>query len=94
MIDTGATLVAIPQKLADKLQLQGRYSIQIRTAAGESSGSLTRIQELNFGGFTLHDVRVVIVPGGDDDTILLGVNILSQFKLLQQDKHLVIEAKP
>ncbi len=35
MVDTGATLVAIPQEIADKIGLVGRYPINISTANGE-----------------------------------------------------------
>ncbi|STX37678.1 retropepsin-like aspartic protease family protein [Legionella feeleii] len=91
ILDTGATLVAIPQGLATKLQLQGRYPISIQTASGEVTGTLTRLKQLSFARFTLNNVKAVIVPGSDDDTILLGMNVLSQFNLSQQDKQLIIK---
>ncbi|MCC5014174.1 MULTISPECIES: retropepsin-like aspartic protease family protein [Legionella] len=91
ILDTGATLVAIPQWLAAKLQLQGRYPISIQTASGEVTGTLTRLKQLSFAKFTLNNVKAVIVPGSDDDTILLGMNVLSQFNLSQQDKQLIIK---
>ncbi|WP_232220421.1 retropepsin-like aspartic protease family protein [Legionella tunisiensis] len=91
ILDTGATLVAVPQWLATKLQLQGRYPISIQTASGEVTGTLTRLKQLSFAEFTLNNVKAVIVPGSDDDTILLGMNVLSRFNLLQQDKRLIIK---
>lgn len=93
MIDTGATIVALPEKLAEQMQLQGRYPIQISTANGEVTGSLTRLKLLSFADFTLHDVKAVIIPGSDDEVVLLGMNVLSQFNWLQEGKHLIIENK-
>lgn len=91
MVDTGATLVAIPQKLATQLKLQGRYAVSIDTASGQVTGSLTRLKQLGFAGFTLNDIKAVIVPGSDDNTVLLGMNVLSKFNLSQESKRLVIK---
>ncbi|WP_043874162.1 retropepsin-like aspartic protease family protein [Legionella massiliensis] len=91
LVDTGASLVAIPQKLAEQLNLQGRYEMTVSTASGEVTGSLTRLNQLSFGGFNLTDVKAVIVPGSDDDTILLGMNVLSQFNLSQEKQRLIIK---
>jgi aspartyl protease family protein len=90
LLDTGATLVAIPQNIADRLHISGRYPVTISTANGEVTGSLTRIQELSFGGFNLGNVKAVIIPASDD-TVLLGMNVLSQFNIMQQDKRLVLK---
>lgn len=91
ILDTGATLVAIPEKLASEMQLQGRYPVSIKTASGKVTGTLTRLNQLSFAEFTLNNIKAVIVPGSDDDTILLGMNVLSQFNLSQQDKRLIIK---
>ena len=91
LIDTGATLVAIPQNIADRLHIIGRYPITMSTANGEVTGSLTRLQQLSFGEFVLNDVKAVIIPGNDDGVVLLGMNVLSQFNLEQQDKKLLLK---
>ncbi|MBA2652674.1 MAG: retroviral-like aspartic protease family protein [Tatlockia sp.] len=91
LIDTGASLIAIPQKLAKQLKLSGRYNVSIQTASGEVTGSLTRLQELSFAEFTIKDVKAVIIPGSDDEMVLLGMNVLSKFNLLQQNKQLIIQ---
>lgn len=90
IVDTGASLVAIPQTLAKELNLQGRYQVNLQTAGGEVTGSLTRLQQLSFAGFTLYNVKAVIVPS-EGELVLLGMNVLSQFNLSQQDKRLVIK---
>lgn len=91
LVDTGATLVAIPQNVAEQLQITGRYPVTISTANGEVTGSLTRLKKLSFGEFTLNDVKAVIIPGSDDDVVLLGMNVLSQFNIEQQNKNLVLK---
>nr|WP_133133691.1 retropepsin-like aspartic protease [Legionella sp. PL877] len=90
MLDTGATLVAVPQGVAEKMRLRGRYSVTMETASGKVTGSLARAEELSFAGFTLRNVKVVIVPGADERLILLGMNVLSQFELSQKDKRLIL----
>lgn len=91
LVDTGASLVALPEKLAEKLNISGRYPVTIETANGEVTGSLTRLDKLSFGEFKLEDVKAVIIPGAEDDTILLGMNVLSRFHIVQQDKKLIIK---
>lgn len=90
LVDTGATFVAIPQNIAEKLHISGRYPVTISTANGEVTGSLTRVQQLSFGEFTLNDVKAVIIPV-DDDTVLLGMNVLSKFNMIQQDERLIFK---
>lgn len=87
MLDTGATFVAVSQTLAEQLQLEARYPITLRTASGEVQGELTRLKKLTFADFILYDVKAVIIPGSDN-TVLLGMNVLSQFNLSQQDGQL------
>lgn len=91
LIDTGATLVAIPDGLALKLNLKRRYAVTITTANGEVTGSLTRVAKLRFGNFTLYNVKAIIVPANEDNIVLLGMNVLSQFKLSQEAKRLIIK---
>jgi len=91
LIDTGATSVAIPQQLAERMHLVGRYPITIVTANGEVTGSLTRVDELSFGEFILRDVKAVIIPSRRDDEVLLGMNVLAQFNITQQDRRLILK---
>lgn len=91
IIDTGATLVAIPENVAEKLGLRRLYPITVKTANGEVTGSLTRIDTLIFGQFTLHDVKAIIGPASGDRMVLLGMNVLSQFTITQQDHRLEIK---
>lgn len=94
LVDTGATFVAVPEQLATRLKLQGRYPITMSTANGDVTGYLTRINELRFGDFVFQDIKAVIMPSNDDDTVLLGMNILSQFNISQQGRDLILKRQP
>ncbi len=91
LVDTGATLVAIPQNIADSLHIKGSYPLTMMTANGEVTGDLTRVQKLSFGEFSLEDIKVVIMPSSSDDEVLLGMNVLSKFNIEQQNKKLIIK---
>ncbi|KGP63377.1 aspartyl protease [Legionella norrlandica] len=91
LVDTGATLIAVPQNLADSLQITGRYPITIETANGKITGFLTRLRQLSFGEFYFQNVKAVIIPENDDNTALLGMNVLSQFHIIQRDNRLILK---
>ncbi|ART81200.1 hypothetical protein CBP12_12580 [Oceanisphaera avium] len=89
LLDTGATQVAIPQGLAKKLGLKKGHELGLNTAAGVVVGHTTRVKNLSFGPFTLHNLSAVIMPS-DSDEILLGMNALRQFELIQRNGELTI----
>jgi aspartyl protease family protein len=91
LIDTGASVVAIPKTIAEKLQLTGGYPLTLSTANGEITGFLTRVDKLHFGAFTIYDVKAVIIPDNDDNTVLLGMNVLARFNMTQQNKRLILK---
>lgn len=89
LLDTGATQVAVPQALAAKLQLKQGRELSLSTAAGTVTGYATRIKTLSLGPFTLYDLNAVIMPS-DSTEILLGMNALRQFELIQRNGQLTI----
>lgn len=91
LVDTGASLVAIPQPLASRLGLEGRYPVTLKTANGEVTGSLTRLKQLSFADFNLQNIKAVIIPNSPDETVLLGMNVLAKFNLSQENKQLIIK---
>lgn len=91
LVDTGATYVAISQTLADTLHVTGNYPISLSTANGNVTGSLTRLESLSFGEFNLKDVKAVIVPNNKQDDVLLGMNVLSKFTIVQKDNVLILK---
>ena len=49
LVDTGATLVSIPEAMADRLGLVREAPIGLQTAAGPVQGYLTRLEEVRLG---------------------------------------------
>lgn len=89
LLDTGATQVAVPKGLAAKLHLKAGRELGLNTAAGMVIGRQTKIKSLSLGPFTLYDLDAVIMPS-DSDEILLGMNALRQFELIQRNGQLTI----
>ena len=88
VIDTGASTVSLPRSIAFLARISCKEHIQLRTAGGSTSGCTAIISKLKFGPFMMKDVRAVIVP--DLDQPLLGMNVLSQFKIEQNNGEMKI----
>ena len=90
LIDTGASAVAVPQKLAGELGLQPGAAVQLRTANGTVTGTRTRLDSLQLGDIQLRDVPALITPGMDGDEVLLGMSALRQLEFTQKGGTLVL----
>lgn len=89
MVDTGASKTAIPFKIAKSLGLDRKCSPRkFRTAGGIVTGCLARAEELQFGGFILRQVDVTFTRS--NEMSLLGMNVLSQFRIQQLDETMLI----
>ncbi|WP_394560600.1 TIGR02281 family clan AA aspartic protease [Aquipseudomonas alcaligenes] len=90
LLDTGASAVAVPQKLASELGLQPGAPVQIRTANGTVTGARTRLGLLQLGDIQLHDVAALITPGMEGEEVLLGMSALKQLEFTQKGGTLVL----
>jgi aspartyl protease family protein len=90
MLDTGATSVAIPARIADDLNLQRGRVVRVRTANGLAQAYITQLDELQLGDIRLHNVAATIVPGYESDQILLGMSALKALEFTQRDRVLTI----
>ena len=77
LVDTGATGVAISQRLADELGLQSHDAIRTTTANGDSVGYETRLASVKLGGVEAKNVAATIAPGLQGD-VLLGMSFLGR----------------
>ena len=77
LVDTGATGVAISQKIADKLNLKSINAVRTNTANGDSIGYMVRLESVKIGGVSSSNVAVMIAPGLDGD-VLLGMSFLGR----------------
>lgn len=85
MLDTGATDVAIPQELAERLKLEKGLGVRLSTANGLSEGYRTRIDRLQLGDIVLRDVRALVAPGLEGTQVLLGMSALNKLEFTQRD---------
>jgi aspartyl protease family protein len=91
MLDTGATNVAIPQEVADKVGASRGQPVKVNTANGVATAYLTQVDELSIGEIQLFNVRATIVPGMDGSHILLGMNVLKLMELRQLGDKLTLK---
>jgi len=92
LLDTGATDVALPLSVAQRLGLTlGPWSTA-RTANGDVRVWTTRLDSVDLGGLTLRRVPASVLPNMTGDEVLLGMSYLKQFELLQRGDTLTLRA--
>jgi len=90
LVDTGATVVAIPEALAQRLNLKkGREGIS-RTANGDTTTYSTRLDSVDLGGLIQYGVRASILPGMKGNEVLLGMSYLKHLELIQRGEKLML----
>lgn len=90
LLDTGATLISIPEKIANKLKLKKGYPTKSRTANGTITVYSTRIDLVSIGDIKLTNIRASINPHMDGDEILLGMSFMKHLELIQKGKELIL----
>ncbi|MBB3184891.1 aspartyl protease family protein [Halomonas fontilapidosi] len=90
LLDTGATYVAVPAELAERLGLESTGSAWFNTANGRVRGELTVLDKVSLGGFTAREVRGSISPGLAGDAALLGMSFLGRFDIEIRDGRMVL----
>ena len=83
MLDTGATVVAVPENTARKLGLMAGAAHQVHTANGTATAYRTEIATLQLGNIILTDLRASITPGMQGNQVLLGMSALTQLDFNQ-----------
>jgi len=91
LVDTGATDVAVPERLAREIGLEFGPVITVMTAAGPAQAWMTRLDRVSLGDLYLDNVRGTITRGGMEE-VLLGMSFLGHFRLTQQGDRLLIES--
>ncbi len=90
LVDTGATDVAVPAHLANKLQLQAGRQGLARTANGTVRVAESTIDTLRIGDIELRNVKANLNPGMQDNHILLGMSVLRQLEFTQRGDWLIL----
>jgi aspartyl protease family protein len=95
LVDTGATVVAIPEKEAARLGVRPsrrEYTVQMKTANGTVMGALTQLRMVEVGGITVRDVQAVVMPDEALGENLLGMSFLSKLRRFEMaDGKLMLE---
>lgn len=91
VIDTGATIVALPQAVAARAGVKCKKLTRMNTGNGIAQGCTAIINKLKFGHFTLHYVNAVVIPNLSQP--LLGMNVLKQFRVEQDNGEMRLSKK-
>ena len=96
MIDTGATTVALNQRLADKLNIPYRVRgtvMQVGTASGSAKAWAIRLNNVKLGEIERRDVDAVVVEGTAPSEVLIGMSFLRSLSMRDENNVLYLEAK-
>lgn len=91
VIDTGASIVTLPQSVATSAGLRCLTQVTMRTGNGNTRACTTIIQKFRFGSFTLREVEAVIAPNLNQP--LLGMNVLKRFRVEQDGGQMRLSKK-
>jgi aspartyl protease family protein len=83
-LDTGATMVSIPEKIALRLNLQRGAKMRASTANGVITTYRTQLDKIALGEIELQNVRASINPHHNADEILLGMSFLKDLEFTQR----------
>jgi len=94
LLDTGATGVAIPDRLARELALPRGRSLLTSTANGTTRSYQTRLDEVAIGDIRLENVDAAITPGLQMHEVLLGMSFLKYIEFTQRGNTLTLRQYP
>ena len=90
LLDTGASDIAIPESVANEIGLNKGYAIAVKTANGNVKAYRTRIDSVAIGDIKLYDLNATILTNMTGEEILLGMNFLKHFEIIQKGRSLTI----
>ena len=93
LVDTGATQVAIPLALSQRIGLTPGKAFRAHTASGVVVAYATRLDSVAVGGLIAHDVAGTILPDMPGDGVLLGMSFLSRFDVRIESGEMRLRAR-
>lgn len=94
LLDTGASDVAVPEKLRKAFQLEVQNQARARTANGVITVGNTVIHSLEIAGLQLSNVEASVNPGMNySDMVLLGMSALSRLEINIQSGTMTLSQK-
>ncbi len=91
MLDTGATDVAIPERVAERLALKRGPEKRYNTANGMITAYSTMLDSVSIGPIEVQSVRASINPGLKGNEILLGMSVLKRIEFTQRGDTLILK---
>ena len=85
LVDTGATMVSLPQRDAERLGIdyrKGRRGTS-HTANGPATVFLVRLDAIRIGEIELHGIDALVHEGAGLDQALLGMSFLNRVNMLR-----------
>lgn len=92
LIDTGATDVALPLRVARRLGVPLGAAGMAKTANGNIRIWNTWLRSVDLGGLTAHRVQASVLPNMPGEEILLGMSYLKRFELIQRGNTLTLRS--
>ena len=90
MLDTGATDISVPDKVARRLGLERGREVTYRTANGPAINYATQLDAVSLGTITLYNLPASINPNVDHDDVLLGMSFLKHLEFSQKGNTLTL----
>ena len=94
ILDTGATGVAVPSAVAQRLGLQPGRAFSTQTANGLSVSYAVNLDRVSVGGIALSEVAASITPGLTTNEVLLGMSFLKHIEFTQRGDQLILRQVP
>jgi len=94
MLDTGATGVAIPEDVAQRLGIPRGRAFATQTANGIGKSYAARLDRVSVGDITLSNIAAGITPGLQTEEILLGMSFLKHIEFSQRGDSLILRQYP
>ncbi len=90
LLDTGATLVTIPEHLANRMNLTKGRRLPVQTANGVITVYRTMLDSVRLGAIELYRVDANINPRTNSNEILLGMSFMKHLDILQRGDELIL----
>lgn len=94
MLDTGATTIAIPGKVAADLDLTVGQRFRTQTANGAAEAFATTLDSVSVGDIRLDGVAAAVSPGLNTREVLLGMSFLQEIEFTQRGDTLILRQFP
>jgi len=90
LVDTGASYVSVPERVAKMLGLKKGAPLIVTTASGEVTVYATILNSVSIGDITLHNIKADINPHMRSNEILLGMSFLRHLSVTHEGDQLTI----